>query len=224
MLQSLLQRAREARAAELGDGEGLEEGFTLIELMVVLLIIAILLAIAIPTFLGVTGSASDRATQSNLTNALTEAKAVFQNNSSYAGTATTTYSASAPEFAWNSATTACGATATNCVSVENLDLAATSDGLGVAIAAYSQKDNTCWYVADLEANPATGVTAGSGDTAFGTPTGATSAGVYYAELAKGGTKNVASANINGDCNADYAVSTAGINWFQTYAAAAKAPN
>ena len=68
MLQSLLQRAREARAAELGDGEGLEEGFTLIELMVVLLIIAILLAIAIPTFLGVTNSASDRAAQSNLTN------------------------------------------------------------------------------------------------------------------------------------------------------------
>ena len=68
MLKSLLQRAREARAAELGDGEGLEEGFTLIELMVVLLIIAILLAIAIPTFLGVTNSASDRAAQSNLTN------------------------------------------------------------------------------------------------------------------------------------------------------------
>ena len=83
MLKSLLQRAREARAAELGDGEGLEEGFTLIELMVVLLIIAILLAIAIPTFLGVTNSASDRAAQSNLTNGLTEAKAIFQNNSSY---------------------------------------------------------------------------------------------------------------------------------------------
>ncbi len=38
----------------MGDAEG---GFTLIELMVVLLIIAILLAIAIPTFLGVTSSA-----------------------------------------------------------------------------------------------------------------------------------------------------------------------
>ena len=51
---------------------GRTSGFTLIELMVVLLIIAILLAIAIPTFLGVTSSANDRATQSNLTNALTE--------------------------------------------------------------------------------------------------------------------------------------------------------
>ena len=83
MIKSLLKRAREARKLELGEGEGLEEGFTLIELMVVLLIIAILLAIAIPTFLGVTNSASDRASQSNLTNALTEAKAIYQNNSNY---------------------------------------------------------------------------------------------------------------------------------------------
>ena len=60
-----------------------EAGFTLIELMVVLLIIAILLAIAIPTFLGVANSAGDRAAQSNLTNALTEVKALYQNAASY---------------------------------------------------------------------------------------------------------------------------------------------
>ena len=38
----------------------MDSGFTLIELMVVLLILAILLAIAIPTFLSVTGGANDR--------------------------------------------------------------------------------------------------------------------------------------------------------------------
>ena len=43
--------------------------------MVVLLILAILLAIAIPTFLGVTKSANDRAAQSNLNTALVNAKA-----------------------------------------------------------------------------------------------------------------------------------------------------
>src|ERR1039458_10739746 len=53
-----------------------EEGFTLIELMVVLLILAILLAIAIPTFLGVKGGAQDRAAQSNLTNALIVGKTI----------------------------------------------------------------------------------------------------------------------------------------------------
>ena len=53
-----------------------EEGFTLIELMVVVLIIAILIAIAIPTFLGAQNRARDRAAQSDLRNALTAAKTV----------------------------------------------------------------------------------------------------------------------------------------------------
>jgi type IV pilus assembly protein PilA len=53
-----------------------DEGFTLIELMVVVLIIAILLAIAIPTFLGAQDRARDRAVQSNLRNSLTAAKTI----------------------------------------------------------------------------------------------------------------------------------------------------
>lgn len=56
--------------------EDSESGFTLIELMVLLLIMAILLAIATPTLLGVKGGAHDCAAQSNLTHALTEAKAL----------------------------------------------------------------------------------------------------------------------------------------------------
>jgi type IV pilus assembly protein PilA len=51
-----------------------EDGFTLIELMVVVLIIAILIAIAIPTFLGAQDRARDRGAQSDLRNALTAAK------------------------------------------------------------------------------------------------------------------------------------------------------
>ena len=53
-----------------------EDGFTLIELMVVVLIIAILIAIAIPTFLGAQDRARDRGAQSNLRNALTAAKTI----------------------------------------------------------------------------------------------------------------------------------------------------
>ena len=55
-----------------------EEGFTLIELMVVVLIIAILIAIAIPTFLGARERAQDRAAQSSLRNALPAAKSASQ--------------------------------------------------------------------------------------------------------------------------------------------------
>jgi type IV pilus assembly protein PilA len=57
-----------------------EDGFTLIELMVVVLIIAILIAIAIPTFLGVQNRAKDRAAQSDLRNALTAAKTLATDN------------------------------------------------------------------------------------------------------------------------------------------------
>ena len=54
-----------------------EEGFTLIELMVVVLIIAILIAIAIPTFIGARERAQDRAAQSNLRNAYASAKTIY---------------------------------------------------------------------------------------------------------------------------------------------------
>src|SRR5580658_4710240 len=71
-------KGRRAEAREEG-----ESGFTLIELMVVLLIMAILLAIAIPTFLGVKNGADDRSVQSDLTNAIISAKSVYVDNQSY---------------------------------------------------------------------------------------------------------------------------------------------
>src|SRR5881296_3765512 len=60
-----------------------DEGFTLIELMVVVLIIAILIAIAIPTFLGARKRAQDRAVQSNLRNALTAEKVYYTDKQAY---------------------------------------------------------------------------------------------------------------------------------------------
>ncbi len=47
----------------------LSDGFTLIELMVVVMVIAVLIAIAIPSFLGFRASAQDRAAQATLTTA-----------------------------------------------------------------------------------------------------------------------------------------------------------
>ncbi|NOY57176.1 MAG: prepilin-type N-terminal cleavage/methylation domain-containing protein [Actinobacteria bacterium] len=63
-----------------------DEGFTLVELMVVVLIIAILMAIAIPTFLGARQKAQDRAAQSNLRNGLTAAKVFYVDGETYLST------------------------------------------------------------------------------------------------------------------------------------------
>ncbi|MBW3615067.1 MAG: type II secretion system GspH family protein [Actinobacteria bacterium] len=85
-----------------------EEGFTLIELMVVVLIIAILLAIAIPTFLGARERAQDRAAQSDIRNALTAEKVFYTDNQTYtAGTAgIATIKSIEPSLTYTTSTTA----------------------------------------------------------------------------------------------------------------------
>jgi type IV pilus assembly protein PilA len=175
MLQATMRRLAEARSTEI-EGEGAaESGFTLIELMVVLLIIAILLAIAIPTFLGVTNTAGDRAAQSNLTNALTEAKALYQVSQTYSpstGAYTSgSFQSQAPEFTWQTA--ACTSSSTNCVSFAVFNVTSANDGQGLALAVTSSKTNTCWYAFDLESTP-------TSETApLGSKAAFTTAGVFY---------------------------------------------
>lgn len=61
-----------------------EEGFTLIELMVVVLIIAVLVAIAVPSFLGFRNRAQDRAAQADIRNVLVAEKAYWTDFGDYA--------------------------------------------------------------------------------------------------------------------------------------------
>src|SRR5205823_10929315 len=63
--------------------EDSEGGFTLIELMVVVMIIAILVGIAVPAFLGARKRAQDTASKSNLRNAPSTAQTVFTDNQTY---------------------------------------------------------------------------------------------------------------------------------------------
>lgn len=131
-----------------------DEGFTLIELMVVVLIIAILLAIAIPTFLGARQRANDRAAQSSLRNALTAAKTIYTDSQDYTQASATGLAAVEPSLTYGSA----ASTDFKVVSVNNASQTAWS-------AAALSKSGTCYVIAETAA----------GGTKYGTVTGACSA-------------------------------------------------
>lgn len=62
-----------------------ESGFTLIELLIVLVIIGVLLAIAVPSYLGFKDRAERRAAASNVRAAIPAAEAFYSDNGTYTG-------------------------------------------------------------------------------------------------------------------------------------------
>ena len=63
---------------------GKEEGFTLIELLVVIVILGVLMAIAVPSYMGFKDRANKAAAQANVRSAITSVEAYYQDNNTYA--------------------------------------------------------------------------------------------------------------------------------------------
>jgi type IV pilus assembly protein PilA len=143
-----------------------ENGFTLIELMVVVLIIAILISIAIPTFLGARQRAQDRASQSSLRNALTAAKTAFTDNSDYSKSTNTDLHAIEPSLTFEAADTA--STGPKDVSVAIGNVVASPADSQVWAAAVLSKSGKCFWIRDQATGAAAGTFYGSGATCTGT--------------------------------------------------------
>jgi type IV pilus assembly protein PilA len=125
--------------------ERTESGFTLVEIMVVILVIGVLIAIGLPTFLATRTRAEDRALQTDLRTSLAAAMTWWAESGTYDGFDQSTARSSESSLDWQNPgdPAAAGQIAIQVASGPNLLLVARS------------KSGTYFCVAQVANNPAT---------------------------------------------------------------------
>ena len=124
-----------------------EAGFTVLELMMVIFIIAILIAVLLPVFLGASSRAKDRAMQASLRNAVTAAKSLYSDNADYTQANSASLNSAAGSLTFVGANV--DPSGQNTVSVDTVsDSYIVMSGLS--------KTGECFYVADDASNAGTG--------------------------------------------------------------------
>lgn len=132
-----------------------DEGFTLIELMVVVLIIAILVAIAVPTFLGARTRSQQKAAQSGARNALVAAKVKYTDTQSFATADATALAAIERDLTFVATGTA--STGPKVVSVNPVSAT-------MWRAAVLSADGSCYFIEDDQAASGNGTRYAKDDT------------------------------------------------------------
>jgi type IV pilus assembly protein PilA len=154
---SMIDRCRKRRL----HGED-DEGFTLIELLVVLLIIGILLAIAIPTFLSITKGANGTAAQSNLKTALTGADTYYTDgNQSYTDMVNSASYSNVDQMSLGVSFVTASSSSTGAHDI-SYDVV---NGSALTLAAFAPGQSDCWGIIDLKSTQGGAV---GGETAVGT--------------------------------------------------------
>jgi type IV pilus assembly protein PilA len=116
-----------------------EEGFTLVELMVVVLIIAILIAVAVPTFLGFRKRAQDVAAKEGAQNTLKAAKAIHADLDSYVGVTLSELAATEPSLGYVD-----GATSSSGPKVVSMNV----PNSATFVAAVYSESGVCFFIRD----------------------------------------------------------------------------